>query len=401
MSLPGLLVVGTDTGVGKTFVASAIARTWHQAGHRVGVLKPVASGAEPCRGPPRSRTTRSNSSMRHRGRHSLRIESHRSSIEEPLAPPVAALRGSGRPLDHESGRRGGLASASTGGQGRADVMIVEGVGGLLCPLGERSDGRRPGDPPRLSARHRRPHRGLGTLNHTLLTVEAARGRALRIAGIILNGARPFRGRSDRRGDERPKSWPRRLEGTLPILAEWEHGVNSRPSTAANVAPEAGGWYDLAKAPRRSNFGRRPDGDRSPCVPDTLEPVEEDMVRCPRSDLCPHCGGCDGGRVAETRRGPEAPDRGREPAIRIGNPSPRRISTSRPVPLLAPGSQDDQLPRVASASGEQDRRRPNLDPILGQFVTPSSNSAASTVHGPSAPNDIGRGDSRRSTWARRS
>ena len=45
MSLPGLFVVGTDTGVGKTFVASAIARTWREAGSRVGVLKPVASGA--------------------------------------------------------------------------------------------------------------------------------------------------------------------------------------------------------------------------------------------------------------------------------------------------------------------------------------------------------------------
>ena len=43
--LPGLFVVGTDTGVGKTFVAALVARALVREGRRVGVLKPVATGA--------------------------------------------------------------------------------------------------------------------------------------------------------------------------------------------------------------------------------------------------------------------------------------------------------------------------------------------------------------------
>ncbi len=125
---------------------------------------------------------------------------------------------------------------------RAEVMVVEGVGGLLCPIAE---GTTVAD---LATRLDYPlvivaHRGLGTLNHTLLTVEAARTRGLRIAGVILNGARPsvdpvVEGLN-------AEELSRRLDGVA-ILADWEHGLNFGRS---GVAPEAGGWYDLAKGPR--------------------------------------------------------------------------------------------------------------------------------------------------------
>ena len=71
----------------------------------------------------------------------------------------------------------------------ADVIVVEGVGGLLCPLAEGStvaDLAVALDYPLVIV----ARRGLGTLNHALLTVEAARLRGLRIAGIILNGSEP-------------------------------------------------------------------------------------------------------------------------------------------------------------------------------------------------------------------
>jgi dethiobiotin synthetase len=240
MTLPGLFVVGTDTGVGKTFVASAIARTWRGLGRRVGVLKPVASGAS-------VREARLVSDDAERLIEAIGGGIPRDRVaplvfEEPLAPPVAARR-QGTPLS-----LGQVVEAVSGclnwWQARAEVMVVEGVGGLLCPLAEGAtiaDLALYLDYPLLIV----AHRGLGTLNHTLLTVEAARGRALRIAGIVLNGARPA---------EEPIVEESNAEelacrlGGVAILAEWEHGVNS---DQAAVAPEAGGWYDLAKAPRVS------------------------------------------------------------------------------------------------------------------------------------------------------
>ncbi len=97
----------------------------------------------------------------------------------------------------------------------AEVLIVEGVGGFLCPLAE---GATVADlaivldlPIVVVAR-----RGLGTLNHTLLTVEAIRLRGLRIAGIVLNGSEPT---IDPRAEAtNPLELARRLEG-VPILAE--------------------------------------------------------------------------------------------------------------------------------------------------------------------------------------
>jgi dethiobiotin synthetase len=238
MTLPGLFVVGTDTGVGKTYVASAIARTWRDSGRRVGVLKPVASGASVREG-----RLVSDDAERLIEAIGGGISHDRVAplvFEEPLAPPVAARR-QGTPL-----AMGRVVEAVTEcldwWQSRAEVIVVEGVGGLLCPLAEGATVADLAiflDYPLLLV----AHRGLGTLNQTLLTVEAARSRSLRIAGIILNGARPA---------EDPIVEGTNAEelairlGGLAILAVWEHGVNSGQPP---VAPEAGDWYDLAKAPR--------------------------------------------------------------------------------------------------------------------------------------------------------
>ena len=106
-------------------------------------------------------------------------------------------------------------------------MVVEGVGGLLCPLAEGTtvaDLAIVLDYPLLIV----AHRGLGTLNHTLLTVEAARSAALRVAGVVLNGAEAD-DRPGRRGDQRRASWPAGSAGVA-ILAEWEHRADRRAAT---------------------------------------------------------------------------------------------------------------------------------------------------------------------------
>ncbi len=182
----GLFVTGTDTAVGKTQVTAGIARVLTRQGRRVGVLKPVATGVR--------RTVD--------GWHCEDAEILRSAIggevplphvvpivfEAPLAPPVAA-RLEGVPLTFaDVWDQTRLALAWWVRQG-VEAMLIEGVGGWLCPLAE---GATVADlavaldyPVLIVAR-----RGLGTLNHTLLTVEAVHRRGLRIAGIILNGAEP-------------------------------------------------------------------------------------------------------------------------------------------------------------------------------------------------------------------
>jgi dethiobiotin synthetase len=244
MSLPGLFVVGTDTGVGKTFVASSMARTWAAAGRRVGVLKPVSSGAEVRDGGLWSSDAAALMDAVGGGIPHERVAP--IVLEEPLAPPVAArLRGvllSSVEVERE------VALAMAWWEGRAEVMVVEGVGGLLCPIAEGmtvADLAVILDYPLLVV----AHRGLGTLNHTLLTVEAALGRAIRVAGVVLNGARPT---IDSLAEATNAAELSRWLGGVAILAEWEHQARDGPAT---VAPEAGDWYDLAKPPRRVSDSR--------------------------------------------------------------------------------------------------------------------------------------------------
>jgi dethiobiotin synthetase len=182
----GLFVTGTDTGVGKTRIAAGIVARLRSQGRRVGAVKPVASGAERAAD---GRLVWGDAEALAAAAGG--VDPHRVvplRYEPPLAPPVAA-RLAGAPLSYEDVRAATVeAMAWWAGQG-AEVVVVEGVGGLLCPLAE---GATVADlavdldlPLVIVAR-----RGLGTINHTLLTVEAARLRGLRVAGVVLNGSEP-------------------------------------------------------------------------------------------------------------------------------------------------------------------------------------------------------------------
>src|SRR5262249_48727239 len=99
-----------------------------------------------------------------------------------------------------------------------DVMLVEGAGGLLCPLGGN---RTIAD---LAAHLELPllivaRSGLGTINHTLLTISEARRRGLAVAGVILNEIKP-----ERTPDEATN--PHMIErlGEVPILGRLRHGA---------------------------------------------------------------------------------------------------------------------------------------------------------------------------------
>lgn len=157
-------VTGTDTGVGKTCVTAALVRELRRAGIHAAAVKPFATGnrddARVLRGAMDGELTLE--------------EINPVFFRRPLAPMVAAwLEGKRVPLRVKLPAK------------RFDLLLVEGVGGWLVPLTERVTVAdwvaRQGWPIIIVARA-----GLGTINHTLLTVESARRRGVKIMAVILN-----------------------------------------------------------------------------------------------------------------------------------------------------------------------------------------------------------------------
>jgi dethiobiotin synthetase len=177
VQLPGLFVTGTDTGVGKTLVAGAIADWFRRRHRRVGVLKPIATGAVHRR---EGLVSEDAEFLAHcaDARFPLDVICPQRYVE-PLAPSVAAER-AGTPVDWDSIQRS-LRMIESG----SDVMIVEGVGGVLVPLDAKHTVLDLAQWLRLStvvvARA-----GLGTINHTLLTLRALRDAGVAIAGVVIN-----------------------------------------------------------------------------------------------------------------------------------------------------------------------------------------------------------------------
>ncbi|MBI4827644.1 MAG: adenosylmethionine--8-amino-7-oxononanoate transaminase [Nitrospinae bacterium] len=181
MAARGVFVTGTDTGVGKTTVAGALAAVFSLRGADVGVMKPVQTGA-PKRGlAPDAKFLRIMAASR--GAPELVSP---VTLRLPLSPYHAA-RAEGVDIDVE---RIGAAYGKLAR--RHDLMIVEGAGGLLAPLTREAvmaDLARALGLPLLIVAH--PY--LGCINHTLLTAQAARAAGLDIAGIVFcqTGRRGF------------------------------------------------------------------------------------------------------------------------------------------------------------------------------------------------------------------
>ena len=179
----GLFITGTDTGVGKTQIACAIVRELKAAGHRVGVFKPACSGAmfDAAARPHWDDVDRLSEAL---GQNVTEDELCPQRFLAPLAPPVAA-RQEGRSVD-----LGAIERGLNAWRAKCDVIIVEGAGGLLCPLTDELTiadlAAQLGFPLLIVARL-----GLGTINHTLLTVEVARHRGLPIAGVVFNESQPM------------------------------------------------------------------------------------------------------------------------------------------------------------------------------------------------------------------
>jgi dethiobiotin synthetase len=169
----GIFVTGTDTGVGKTVVAAAIAWNLTQAGKRVALMKPVQTGTI-VSGP-----TDIEFVQKVLGADYSLDVSCPYMFSDPVAPLVASML-VGERIDIKK-----IKDAYSRLSSDNDFVIVEGAGGLLVPILEdyfMSDLALDLDLPVLIVT--RPN--LGTLNHTFLTLESAKKRGLDVAGIVIS-----------------------------------------------------------------------------------------------------------------------------------------------------------------------------------------------------------------------
>jgi len=168
----GFFVTGTGTEVGKSVVAAVLARGFAAAGKRVAVFKPAVTGLDEPGETDHALLRRAAGS----GQSDDEIAPYR--YGPPASPHLAAAQ-AGEEIDPERLRSGARFAAAN-----ADVLVCEGVGGLLVPLAWRYLVRD------LAVDLELPlvivaSPGLGTINHTLLTIEAARAAGLTVAAAVL------------------------------------------------------------------------------------------------------------------------------------------------------------------------------------------------------------------------
>lgn len=170
----GLFVTATDTEVGKTFVTGAILAALTARGERAAPFKPVVTGID-------------EPAPRHPADHEVLAAAAAVADPEQVTPyrfgpavsPHLAAEERGTTIDPSVL----VVAARNAGVG-ADALIVEGVGGLLVPLRDtylvRDFALMLGLPLIVAARP-----GLGTINHTLLTIEAARSVGLEVRAVVV------------------------------------------------------------------------------------------------------------------------------------------------------------------------------------------------------------------------
>ncbi len=175
---PGLFISGTDTGVGKTLVAGAIAKILTDKGMKVGVFKPIATG---CKHNWEGLISDDTEFLAHCANSDLSLSvitpvGHLT----PAAPIVSAIHDRSA-IDFDK-----ITAAYKDICQNSDIVIIEGIGGVRVPLTAEFDlldlAVEFALPVVIVARP-----NLGTINHTLMTVDCVRAAKLKIAGVVVNG----------------------------------------------------------------------------------------------------------------------------------------------------------------------------------------------------------------------
>ncbi len=232
--MPEWFITGTDTGVGKTSFTCALLQVLSQDFPDLAGLKPVASGAGATHRGLLSEDTQ-------RIAAALDVDPFNTPITgwtfpDPVAPPLAARRVGGT-LDLES------IVAFVRAQTRPErMLLVEGVGGLLCPLTERETVAdliaTLGMPSIVVSR-----RSLGMLNHTLLTLEVAAKRGLPVVGVVVSETTPPTSLAEATNLEELQRYT-----NVPILGKLPHGGELQSMVD---------WVQLAKEGIGSGINPRP------------------------------------------------------------------------------------------------------------------------------------------------
>jgi dethiobiotin synthetase len=241
-----IIISGTDTGVGKTVTAAALAARAHDLGRSVAVVKPAQTG-EPLAGEPRAGAGGDLATV---GALAGLNDLHELvRYPDPLSPEAAARTAGLAPLDlrHAASYIAALAEDR-------DLVIVEGAGGLLVrydPAGATiADLAAMLDAPVLVV----AAAGLGTLNHTALTLEALAARKVACAGVVIGcwPARPGLAELANLTDlETVAGQP--VAGVLPEGAGRLGRAAFAQMAARNLAPALGGTFSLARFTRQQTI----------------------------------------------------------------------------------------------------------------------------------------------------
>ena len=219
-----VVVTGTDTGVGKTVVTAALAAAYLGQGRSVCVVKPAQTGVAPGEAGDLEEVARLAGQL-------TTVEPVR--LPDPLAPDLAArVAGVALPSLEDQGQVVTDAAASH------DLVLVEGAGGVTVRLGEGWSLLELAELAGTSLPVgvvvvARP--GLGTLNHSVLTVQAIRAAGLGVAGLVLGSWPASPGLTERLNREELPG----LTG-VPLLGAVPEGVPSLPP--AEFRARAASWF---------------------------------------------------------------------------------------------------------------------------------------------------------------
>lgn len=171
----GIFITGTDTGVGKTQAAGLIAKGLREKGISVGVMKPVASGGR------KDALLLKNAA----GVDDPIDDINPVYLKKPLAPQVAVK------FEKKRINLDKILKVYKKLCRRHNFLVVEGAGGLLVPIKQNiyivNLARELNLPLVIVSRP-----GLGTINHTLLTIDCAKRYGLKVLGFIINYTKPCR-----------------------------------------------------------------------------------------------------------------------------------------------------------------------------------------------------------------
>lgn len=249
LAKPGLFVTGTDTDVGKTVVSCAIAMAMRERHRRMtlGVLKPMATG---CRRDREGLVNEDAEALAHFADCRLPLDVINPIRFKPAVAPAVAAEADENPVDWPA-----LERSMSRIDEASEAVIVEGVGGVMVPLDPRQ--------PRYMVAQLAEAMGypvvvvcrsnLGTLNHTMLTVEALRSAGCRVSGLVMNGLDldPTAAAADPSINTN-RQWLERMTGVkvLAVLPKGRGVATGRGKLDPSLVAAAGqvNWLDVMRVP---------------------------------------------------------------------------------------------------------------------------------------------------------